>query len=87
MGFLDPKQQDDEELPGSGLHLDLEVRRCPQCRREVPPWQEACPECGIGTISARDLPPAGSGLPDLSHLAGDDEPTGAGDGLGDAGDG
>jgi hypothetical protein len=80
MGFLDPKQQDDQgELPGSGLHLDLEVRRCPQCRREVPPWQEACPDCGVGTLPGRDLPPVTDGLPDLSHLAADDPSTDEGE--------
>jgi hypothetical protein len=74
MGFLNRNQQDDEELPGSGLHLDLDVRRCPQCRREAPPWQEDCPDCGVGTVPSRDLPPVEGGLPDLSHLAVDDEP-------------
>jgi hypothetical protein len=73
MGFLNRKEQDDEEFAGSGLHLDLEVRRCPQCRSEVAPWQEACPDCGVGTVPARDLPPAAGGLPDLSHLVGDDD--------------
>jgi hypothetical protein len=84
MGFLNRKEQDDEQLPGSGLHLDLEVRRCPQCRREVAPWQEACPDCGVGTVPARDLPPAAGELPDLSHLSGDDEAAGD-EAAGDAG--
>jgi hypothetical protein len=79
MGFLDPKQQDDEELPGSGLHLDLELRRCPRCRREVPPWQPTCPDCAVATVPASELPPVTSGLPDLSHLAGDDPGSDAGD--------
>lgn len=94
MGFLNRKEQDDEDLPGSGLHLDLDVRRCPQCRREVAPWEETCPECGVGTVPARDLPPVASGLPDLSHLAGAEaeaeaeESDAAGDGQDDdAGDG
>jgi hypothetical protein len=76
MGFLNRKQEDDQELPGSGLHLDLEVRRCSQCRREVAPWQEACPDCGAGTVPARDLPPLTGGLPDLSHLASDEDTDG-----------
>jgi hypothetical protein len=32
VGFLDPKSRDDEDeaLPGaSGLHLDLDLKRCP----------------------------------------------------------
>lgn len=49
MGFIDPKKggEEDEALPGaSGLHLDLDLKRCPSCRRELTPWQERCPDCG-----------------------------------------
>jgi hypothetical protein len=84
MGFVDRKGLEDEELPGSGLHLDLEVRRCPRCRQETPPWEERCPTCGVGTVPAGQLPPQTGGLPDLSHLLDDD--TGDGPGDNDAGD-
>jgi hypothetical protein len=85
MGFLDPKRKDDEELPGSGLHLDLEVKRCPVCRRETLPWETTCPDCGVATVPADQLPARDEGLPDLSHLATDDG-TPAEDALPEAGD-
>lgn len=71
MGFLNPKQDDDEDeaLPGaSGLHLDLELRRCPSCRRELTPWQERCPDCGEAGVAASAVPASSFTLPDLSHL-------------------
>jgi hypothetical protein len=55
MGFLDPKNQDDEDdaLPGAaGLHLDLDLKRCPACHREVNPWQTRCPDCGEPAVAA-----------------------------------
>jgi hypothetical protein len=74
VGFLSGrKQEDDDELPGSGLHLDTEVKICPACRREALPWQATCAECGVATVTADQLP--ASELPhlDLSTL-GDDAP-------------
>lgn len=73
MGFLSGrKQEDDDELPGSGLHLDTEVKICPSCRREALPWQATCAECGVATVTADQLP--ASELPhlDLGHLELDD---------------
>ena len=75
MGFLDPKRDDDEDdaLPGaSGLHLDLDLKRCPACRRELPPWQERCEDCGEVGVAAASVPAATFALPDLSHLDEDD---------------
>jgi hypothetical protein len=72
MAFLDPKKkQDDEELAGaSGLRLDLDVRICPECRRESLPWQDTCPDCGVATVAPTDVPAASFTLP---HLALDDD--------------
>jgi hypothetical protein len=71
MGFLDPKSRDDEDdaLPGaSGLHLDLDLKRCPSCRRELTPWQERCADCGEVGVAASAVPATSFPLPDLSHL-------------------
>ncbi len=72
MPFLDPKkqQQDDEALPGSGVRLDLEIKLCPECRREALPWQDTCPTCGVATVAPADVPASSFPLP---HLAVDDE--------------
>jgi rRNA maturation protein Nop10 len=78
MAFLDPKkQQEDDELPGSsGLRLDLDLRVCPECRRESLPWQETCADCGVPTIAPKDLPAERFSLPDLDE-DGEDDPDGA----------
>jgi hypothetical protein len=75
MAFLDPKKkQEDEELAGaSGLRLDLDVRICPECRRESLPWQDTCQDCGVGTVAPTDVPAASFTLP---HLTLDDEEEG-----------
>lgn len=83
MGFLDPKKEQDEDdaLPGSGVHLDLDVKMCPACRREVLPWQTTCPDCGTATVAPTEMPPRPFPLPHLDDAsdAGDDD---AGDGAG-----
>jgi predicted amidophosphoribosyltransferase len=74
VGFLDPKNQDDEDdaLPGaSGLHLDLDLKRCPRCRREVDPWRAECPDCGEVAVHAGEVP--GSSFPLPPGLRGDDD--------------
>jgi hypothetical protein len=81
MAFLDPKkQQEDDELPGSsGLRLDLDLRICPECRRESLPWQQTCPSCDVPTVAPGDLPAQRFRLPDLDDLDDglDDDPDGA----------
>jgi hypothetical protein len=75
VGFVDPKQSNDEDeaLPGaSGLYLDLDLKRCPDCRRELTPWQERCGDCGTVGVSASEVPATSYPLPDLSHLEVDD---------------
>jgi hypothetical protein len=56
VGFLNKRQEDDEELPGSGLHVDLGVRVCPECRKEALPWQEVCADCGVAPVAPGPLP-------------------------------
>ncbi|MBS3942572.1 MAG: hypothetical protein KG028_16565 [Actinobacteria bacterium] len=68
MPFLNPKQNDDDggALPGApGLSLDLDIRTCPQCRLETPPWQATCPDCGVPTVPAAEIPPAQFDLPEM----------------------
>lgn len=68
MAFLDPKKQDDQDdvLPGApGLHLDLDVRVCPDCRLQTPPWVARCPDCGAATVTPAEIPAAQFALPDL----------------------
>jgi hypothetical protein len=68
MAFLDPKkQQEDDELPGaSGLRLDLDVRICPECRRESLPWQDTCEHCGVATVAPSEVPAEHFRLPNLT---------------------
>ncbi|GGI03221.1 hypothetical protein [Egicoccus halophilus] len=67
MAFLDPKQKQDEHddvLPGApGLHLDLDVRVCPRCRAQVPPWQPRCRDCDVATVAPEDVPATSFALP------------------------
>lgn len=67
----DPKK---EEQPGvgSGLRVDLEVKACPRCRRELHPWEPVCPDDGAEAVDRsalprRDLPPP------PAHLLDDEE--------------
>ena len=46
-----------EDGQRDGLSLDLELRACTVCRRELLPWQEVCPDDGGAAILKRDLPP------------------------------
>lgn len=74
MGFLDPKQQqDDEELPGSGRSIDLETKVCPTCRREALPWEERCAECDVAPVPPDQVPASEVTLPPgLAALAEED---------------
>jgi hypothetical protein len=72
MGFVDRKQQEDDDLPGSGLHLELDLRRCPACRRETLPWQTRCPDCAVATVLAGELAPVTPDLVDLRRLEADE---------------
>ncbi len=65
-------KRNDVEEPGgggSGLHVDLDERWCPQCRRSLLPWQDTCPTDGAQPV--RSLPPAMP--PPPAHLLADDD--------------
>jgi ribosomal protein L40E len=65
MAFLSGrKQEDDDSIPGSDLHLDTEVKICPECRSEALPWETTCRTCGVPTVRPGELP--ASELPHLS---------------------
>lgn len=72
MAFVDKsRKQEEEGLPGSGLHLDLERRLCPDCGKEAMPWQHSCPDCGSATVTPQQMPadefPLPPGLRDLAE--------------------
>lgn len=73
MGFLTPKSTgEDDRLPGSGLHLDADPRRCPSCRVEVAPWLARCATCGQEPVPTSQLPAQDVDLPPgLASLAAD----------------
>ncbi len=78
MGYVtnDPKKADEQQPGGSGLVMDLGLMACPQCRREVPAWQQECSDCGVQAAPRSSL---GSVLPDIpAHLLADED--GSGDG-------
>lgn len=59
----DPKKQEEQQPGGaSGLHMDLDERVCPRCRRGLHPWEATCPEDGAtgvdrSSLTRADLPP------------------------------
>ncbi|MEX1178436.1 MAG: hypothetical protein WEB09_08230 [Nitriliruptor sp.] len=74
MGFIDPKKGDEDDgggLGATGLHVDLDLKRCPTCRRELTPWEERCPDCGEAGVAASQIAPDTFALPGL--LAEDDD--------------
>lgn len=59
MGLFTRRERDGagELGVGSGVSVDLEEKACPACRADLPPWQEACPECGAAAVARTALPP------------------------------
>lgn len=72
MGYLLPERRNDED-PGdpAGLELDLDLKACPVCRRELLPWQATCPQDGAAAVAQRGLPRDDLPAPP-SHLLDDD---------------
>jgi hypothetical protein len=62
--------EDNQVLPGGGLEIDLDRRMCSGCRRETPPWEERCRECGADTVPPEEAPAAQFRLP---HLEDDED--------------
>ena len=74
MGFLLPQRKDDEQPGGGhGLEVDLDLKACPTCRRELQPWQTTCPDDGAAAVQRRDLPRDDLPAPPAHLLADDDE--------------
>lgn len=46
----------DSAVGGHGLEIDLELRACAVCRRELLPWQETCPDDGGQPVLREQLP-------------------------------
>lgn len=63
VGLINRKQEDDDELPGSGVSVDLDTKVCPSCRREAMPWEDTCPECGSATVAPDEVPASEIPLP------------------------
>ena len=73
MGVFAKKGDMDEPGGGgdAGLHLDLDLRYCVDCRRAVQPWETACPDDGGDVVALTELP--SSIPPPPAHLLTDDE--------------
>lgn len=61
MGVVRPgeeydRSQDGHGPAGSALHLDLGLVACPSCRRELPGFLDACPDCGDVPVPRAQLP-------------------------------
>lgn len=72
MGFVtnDKKSGDEQQPGGSGIVEDLGLRACPQCRREVPEWEQECRDCGVPAVPRTQLT---SVMPEIpAHLLADE---------------
>ena len=73
MGYVtnDPKKADDQQPGGSGLMMDLGLMACPRCRREIPAWQDECPDCRVPAVARTAL---ASVMPEIpAHLLGEED--------------
>lgn len=52
MGYVSREEQD-----GDSLKLDLDLRACEKCRRELLPWQDTCPDDGGRAVPKDQLAP------------------------------
>jgi hypothetical protein len=46
---------DEQEPDGSSPYVDLGLRACPACRRELMAWEERCPEDGTPGVARSEL--------------------------------
>ncbi len=72
-----------QDLGGDELGIDLGLRACLICRRELLPWQDTCPDDGGKGVLREELPPPGD--PVLDRLLAEGDATG--DGGDDTGEG
>lgn len=72
MGILSKGRNRDEEPPGtdSTLELDLDLRACPVCHRDLHPWQPTCPDDGAAAVPRNAL--TTNFPPPPAHLLADD---------------
>lgn len=57
MGFVQKKGGDEGGgSGGSGVEMDLDLKACEVCRRELLPWQEICPDDGGRAVPKAGLP-------------------------------
>jgi hypothetical protein len=66
-----PRHEVQPDGGGSSLHLDLELRACPSCRRELHPWERECPADGTPAVARAELGTPGLPAPP-AHLLEDD---------------
>ncbi|MGH8905123.1 MAG: hypothetical protein ACRD0K_01045 [Egibacteraceae bacterium] len=62
MGIVDRKRDEEPGTGGSGVEVDLDLRRCPVCRRDLHPWERTCPVDGAEAVDRKlltstDFPP------------------------------
>jgi hypothetical protein len=69
-----PKQEEEPD-GGDALSMDLDLRACPTCRRELHPWEAECPVDGSAAVDRTSLGTPGL-APPPAHLLGDDEDMG-----------
>jgi len=72
MGILERKRNEEEPGgAGNALELDLDLRACPTCRRDLHPWERTCPVDGSEPVP-RELV-TGDFPPPPAHLLMDEE--------------
>jgi hypothetical protein len=59
MGFVQKKEDDGGGAlgGGAGLEVDLDLKACETCRRELLPWQDTCPDDGGRALPKTALAP------------------------------
>lgn len=73
MPFVQRRRQEQEGEVQPGLHLDIEERACPACRRFLHPWQDTCPDDGAAAVPRTELPTMAA--PPAPLLEDPDDPT------------
>lgn len=73
MGLIRERDADDENSDGGSTPwVDLGLRVCPLCRRELMGWEERCPADGSQGVAQRDVQT--EGVPPVpSHLLDDED--------------
>lgn len=75
MGLMAKRTEDDDEKGGGGSSpwVDLGLRVCPECRRELMGWEERCPADGSEGVAQGQS--QGGGIPPVpAHLLDESDP-------------